>query len=95
MAQGGNCTSTSAKYGRTHPGKCRNVYTSFSKCEKEGHFMKECSKSQQGNVNQGSRSQCLSVALQDTIALRVATSGTGRIAITFMRSLVVKSKKIP
>lgn len=57
--------------------------------------MKECSKSQQGNVNQGSRSQCLSVALQDTIALRVATSGTGRRAITFMRSLVVKSKKIP
>ncbi|KAH0698695.1 hypothetical protein KY284_012910 [Solanum tuberosum] len=47
------------------------------KCAQEGHFMKECSKNQQGNGNQGNRAQSSSVAPPDKASPREDTSGTG------------------
>ncbi|KAH0679012.1 hypothetical protein KY284_020097 [Solanum tuberosum] len=73
----GNGIPACAKYGRTHSGVCRDGCTGFFKCGQNGHLMKECPKSRQGNVNRGNRAQSYSVAPPERAASRGATSGAG------------------
>ncbi|KAK4717702.1 hypothetical protein R3W88_016040 [Solanum pinnatisectum] len=70
VAQGGKWAPACARYGRTHPSKCRDGQTGCFKCGQEGHFMKECLKNMQGNGNQGNRAQSSSVAPPERAASR-------------------------
>ena len=51
MTQRVNLSPTCAKCGRTHLGNCHDWSKGCFKCEKEGQFIKECPKNQQGNLN--------------------------------------------
>ncbi|XP_049359236.1 uncharacterized protein LOC125823921 [Solanum verrucosum] len=75
VAQGGNGILVCAKCGRTHSGVCRDGCIGFFKCGQNGHLMKECPKSRQGNVNGGNRAQSSSVAPPERATSRGATSG--------------------
>ena len=60
---------------------------------KEGHFMRDCPKNNQGGGNLGNKAQSLSADPPNRDALKGATYGTGGGKTVSMQSLAAKSKR--
>ncbi|KAH0665107.1 hypothetical protein KY285_026313 [Solanum tuberosum] len=94
VAQGGNWAPTCAKCGRNHPCACRDGSTGCFKCSQEGHFIKECHKTYMAMEIGAIEPNLLQLLHHTGLHLEELLQGLAEEKTAYMRSIIIKSKRI-